>query len=595
MTTILAERQASILYTLPVRTLAALLLAVILPLQAGPSSSALASDSEGVVRITAVVTDPRGQPVAGLKTADFDLLVDGKPQTLDSVEVAGAAADQPRTFAFLLDEFHTAAEHSTIVRESVLRFVDQYLKPSDFAMVVKPLDSLTTISPTADREAIRAAVSTFEGRKGDYTARTTFERSYMAQAPNAVASARAQIVTSALRTIGMSLSGRKEKAAIVLVSDGFARIRSSREVPANLQTAIRIANRADAPIYAFAPALSPPPAGSTEPADPAWSALTALATQTGGALVTGTSGLDPGLARIARDLNAHYVLSYRAGHGSDGRFHSLQVGVKRKGAQVHARTGYVAPMSAAMKAAAAPAPSAPLRVLRRSALIQSWSGIAPTTPGHAGVLITWEPAAPRVGAEARGRASSIVITASAADGTVLFDAAVAPVGTAGGPDVARFEAPVGPVRVDMKILDAKGVVIDTDARDIVIPAPRPGAPTIYPPAVLRTRSAREFRDVSVNPYAAPVPTREFRRTERLLIRVPALDASGQVTPVSAVLLNRLRQPMRDLPAMPVEHLNTVSQFDLPLASLAPGDYSIRLTATGSGGPVSEFVSFRVGG
>ena len=334
-------------------------------------------------------------------------------------------------------------------------------------MVVKPLDSLTTVIPTTDRDTLRRAISTFEGRKGDYTPRTTFERNYMAQAPEAVEAARAQIVTAALRAIGVTLSEKKTGTpAIVLVSDGFARMRASRDVPANLLTAIRIANRADAAVYAFAPALTPPSGTGDAPVDPAFAALTALTAQTGGDLVAGISGLDSGLARMNRDLDAHYVLTYRGAHGGDGRFHVLQVGIKRQGALVRARTGYVAPLSAALGAAAATPPSSsPLRVLRRSSLIQSWAGIIPAASGRASVMVTWEPALPRPGAAPRGRAASIVISASTPQGTMLFDAAVAAVGAAPAaadvPDHATFEAPVGPLRIDMKILDEKGIVIDT--------------------------------------------------------------------------------------------------------------------------------------
>ncbi|MGH9371089.1 MAG: VWA domain-containing protein, partial [Vicinamibacterales bacterium] len=339
-----------------------------------PAAIAASPDTQSLIRVMAVVTDRLGRPLTGLKPADFDVLVDGQPQALDSVELAGAGPATPRTLAFLLDEFHVAAEHSAVVRDSLLRFVDQSLRPGDLAVVVKPLDSLTTITPTADRDEVRSAISTFEGRKGDYTPRTVFERNYMAQAPNAIEWARAQIVTSALRALGMSLSDKSHsRPAIVLVSDGFARMRSSREVPANLQTAIRILNRANAPVYAYAPALTAQSDDATQAVDPAFAALTALTTQTGGDLVVGTSALETGLARMARDLDAHYVLTYHAAHGSDGRFHALQVGIKRQGAQVRARTGYVAPISEAMRAAARPAPSAPLRMLRRSTLIQSWS------------------------------------------------------------------------------------------------------------------------------------------------------------------------------------------------------------------------------
>jgi VWFA-related protein len=565
----------------------------------GPTATSVSttSDTDNVVRVTAVVTDRRGQPLAGLKAADFELLVDGKQQTLDSVELNKAVTSTTRTFAFLLDEFHTAAEDSGAVREGLLRFVEYSLRSGDLAVVVKPLDTLTTIAITADRDAVRRAISTFEGRKGDFTPRTAFERNYMAQAPDAVASARAQIVTSALRAIGMMLSEKKTAlSAIVLVSDGFGRQRSSREVPANLLTAIRVANRADAAVYAFAPSLTPPASdGTTAQIDPAFADLTALTTQTGGELITGRGGLDTGLARINRDLDAHYVLAYRPLHGNDGRFHTVQVGIKRQGALVRARSGYVAPASPEMRAAVTPVSSAPLRVLRRSPLIQSWSGVAPGAPGRANVMVTWEPVNSRAGAPPRSRPASIVVSASTLDGTMLFDAAVAAVGTASAPDLpdhASFEAPMGPVRIDMKILDEKGVVIDTDSRDLMVPAPNKTGPTIYSPAILRTRSAREFRQDASDPDAPAVPTREFRRTERLIVRVPAIDASGQPIGVTAVLLNRIREPMRTLPAMDTAPPG-FTQFDLQLASLAPGDYSVRFTATGPTGVLAEYVTFKV--
>ena len=213
----------------------------------------------------------------------------------------------------------------------------------------------------------------------------------MAQAPEAVRWARAQIVTSALRTIGNVLTqdGRGQ-VAIVLVSDGFERGRSSRDVPANLQSVVRVINRADAAVYAFTP--SPPAAetdGTEDAGDGGVQALRRLAKDTGGDLFAGPAAFEAGFARLASDLDAHYVLTYRASHGNDGRFHALEVGVKRPDATVRARAGYVAPMSETMRAALTPAAStAPLRVLRRSALIQSWAGITPSEEG-ADLMLTW--------------------------------------------------------------------------------------------------------------------------------------------------------------------------------------------------------------
>jgi VWFA-related protein len=554
-----------------------------------PSSAA---ESTGVVRVTAVVTDRRGQVPRNLKTTDFEIVVDGQPQTIDGIEYASGSAT-PRTFVFLLDEFHTPAEDSATMRDALQRFVEARVRPVDRTIVFKPLDSLSSIKLTASRDELRRAIETFEGRKGDYTPRTAFERNYLAQAPAAVEWARAQIVTSALRAIATALPQLAPgPAAIVLISDGFGRGRTSRELPASLQSVVRVVNRADAPVYAFAPSLARAIEGEgAPPPDPAFVALRALTTETGGQLFAGPAEREAGFTRLMRDLDTHYVLSYRPSHGNDGRFHVLKVGVKRPDVQVQARTGYVAGMSDAMRAALSPPSSAPVRVLRRSALIQSWSGVTPTDPGQALVTVTWAPTA--TPSSPRPRAATVVITAATTDGTVLFDGPVGPTGEtppAGVPRHASFEAPIGPVRIDMKILDGKGVVLDTDNRDLTVPKPQTSGPTIYAPAVLRARSAREFRELAGDPNAAPIPTRDFRRTDRLLIRVPAIDASGTPAAVSATLLNRWRQPMRTVDPMAQQSAPS-TQFDLPLAGLAPGEYTLRLTV----GAVSEHVTFRVQG
>jgi VWFA-related protein len=549
----------------------------------------------GVITITAVVTDRKGQRVTGLKPADFELLVDGKPQAIDTAEVQPQASAKARAIAFLLDEFHTAASDTAAVRDGLLRFVDTRLRSGDLAMVVKPLDPLMGITATTDRDIIRRAIETFEGRKDDFTPRTPFERNYMAQAPAAVQAARAQIVTSALRAIGVTLSQKPDVLpAIVLVSDGFARLRTSRDLPANLQTVVRIANRADAPVYAIAPSVVAGMQGTDSQPDRAFAALRTLATDTGGDVFAGATGLDNGLTRLNRDFDARYILTYRPPHGNDGRFHAIQVGVKRQDAQVRAKTGYIAPVPESVRAAAA-APSAPLRVLRRSPLIQSWSGTSPAGANRINVTVTWEPSVLSSGQVSR--ASTVVLTASGADGSVLFDGPVGPVADPVSKDVpnqATFEAPAGAVRVDMKILDAKGVVLDTDSRDVTTPAIRPGTPRIYAAAVIRTRSAREFRDLVATANAAPTSVRDFRRTDRLLIRVPALDADGAPATIGAVLLNRSRQPMRDILAIQPGPGDT-TQFDLPLAGLAPGEYTLRLTLNGPSGVISEHVTFRVRG
>ena len=555
-------------------------------------SADMASGPATAVRVAAVVTNAKGEPVSGLRAADFQVSVDGAPQAVDGLELTERRGEAPRVLALLLDEFHVDSAQSAAVRDALTAIVDAHLRANDLVVVFKPLASLNAIEPTADRQVVRDAIGSFEGRKGDYTPRTVFEQRYMAQAPNAVAAGRAQIVSSALRALAMRLAEyRDARPAVVLVSDGFARQRSDRNVPANVMSAVRVANRGDVPVYVFAPSAPLPVAQVGGEPDPGHTALQAVATQTGGDFTAGTAAFPVGLSRMFRDLDAHYVLSYKPAHGDDGRFHSVSIAVKRPDARVRARAGYVAALSAERRAAAS-APIAPTRMLRRSPLIQSWSGVTRSMDGKPRVTFTWEPTPARPGAPG-SPAAVLVVTATTPSGAVLFDGNVAAVGgtiPAGGSNRAEFDALPGRVQIDVKILDDKGVVLDTDSRDVEVPSLQSPRATILQPAVLRTVSAREFRAIAEDPDAPPVPSRDFRRTERLLLRVPAYEPGGAPARVNATLLNRWRQPMRALPPMQGGR-EGITLFDVPLAPLAPGEYTIRLTA----GTATEHITFRVRG
>jgi VWFA-related protein len=557
----------------------------------GPEASGSAGS---IVRVTAVVTNARGEAVRGLQASDFQVTVDGTPQALETSEFRNSGPETRRVVAFVLDEFHVDAAQSDAVRAALIPFLDSYVRPGDLTLVFKPLDPLASIRPTEDTQAAREAIASFAGRKGDYTPRTAFEEKYMAQAPNAVIPARAQIVSAALRAVASRLGEvRNARPAIVLVSDGFARQRADRSAPANLLSAVRVANRGDVPVYVFAPTPLPVAApGETAQIEPAQVALQTMAAQTGGDFNAGLATFANGLARMIRELEAHYVLTYQPQHGDDGRFHAVQVSLKRPDVRVRARTGYVAPMSAELRAAAA-APIVPARALRRSVFIQGWSGISRSAEGKPRVTFTWEPVPPPPGA-VRPSAAVLVVTAKTSKGEVLFDGTVGAVGAAvpaEGANRAEFEAPAGRIQLDARVLDAKGVVLDSDARDVDVPNLHATRATILSPAVLRSASERDFRAITSDPDAPPVPGRDFRRTERLLLRVPAFEAGGEPARVSATLLNRWRQPMRALPAMPESPRPGITQFDIPLAPLAPGEYTIRLSA----GQATEHVTFRVRG
>jgi hypothetical protein len=68
-----------------------------------------------------------------------------------------------------------------------------------------------------------------------------------------------------------------------------------------------------------------------------------LSDQTGGFLVRDTNDLKGRMAQIDQDLSAYYLISYAPKqHAYDGRFHTIEVKLKRSGLAIQARKGYFA-------------------------------------------------------------------------------------------------------------------------------------------------------------------------------------------------------------------------------------------------------------
>jgi hypothetical protein len=189
-----------------------------------------------------------------------------------------------------------------------------------------------------------------------------------------------------------------------------------------------------------------------------------------------------------------------------------------------------------------------------------------------------------------------VLTARAGDGTVLFEGPVGPTGPAAiddpaaTPSRATFDVPPGRLRLRMAIQDAASQVLDQDVREMSIRDLR-GDVAVGTPEVLRARNAREFRTLDVE-AAVPVASREFSRTERLLIRFQAYGPAGAAPAVSAKLLGRMGHPIRELTVAPAATPGD-SAIDLPLAGFANGEYVIEVTARSGERDASDRISFRV--
>ena len=65
--------------------------------------------------------------------------------------------------------------------------------------------------------------------------------------------------------------------------------------------------------------------------------------------------------------------------------------------------------------------------------------------------------------------------------------------------------------------------------------------------------------------------------------------------VSAKLVNRVGTVLVVLAPMAEEAGRTLTQFDLPLARFAPGEYSIEVAAHSDAGTARELIRFRITG
>jgi VWFA-related protein len=555
-----------------------------------------ASDGKPPV-LDVIVTDAKGRVVPTLTASDFQISEQGQPRPVAAARFVRADS---RIIAIFLDEFHTGAgEAAARVGAALARIVRSGLASGDQIVVFKPLDSILTITTTTDHEAAARTIEAFDPRKGDYEPRTPFERSYIAGAPARIETARGQIAVSALNALATHLAslgdGRK---TLVVVADGLGRrARAPRGEPLpTLETVRRAADGGGVAIYALEVNRPGDDAADVD----AHQALRALAIETGGRAIA--AGDDPAVAMSGafNDASGYYSVTLQPDTAPDGKFHPLDVRVAGKTLTVRTRRGYLEPdpaqarLTAALTTPTIQVASGPPR--RTSPLIRAWFGQAAGGGNATRVSFVWEPApVVPVGRGAAARPARVALSITRQDdGSPVFDGIVMPSG--GGSSIgvsdrseASFELPPGRLLVQMKIQDAGARVLDTDVRDLLVGAFN-GPMTIGTAEVYRARSARELRSIVADRDAAPVASRQFSRADTLLIRVP-VSASGEPPTVSARLVSRFGSALRDLTTS--SGADHVYEIDLPLSSLAAGEYAVEVTASAAGKTARESVSIRV--
>ena len=655
------------------------------------------------VRVDVIVSDKKQQPVTNLTQTDFEVLEDGKPQSIEQfrlVLVDGnpkpgepppreirnqddvereASREDVRLFVFFLDDYHTRQANSMTVRSPLTRFVET-LRPNDLVAVMYPLSPVTDLSFTRNHKLVLSAIQNFDGRKFDYRPRNQLEENYVRYSTDQVERIRNDVVMTALRGLATHLGALSERRkSVIFVSEGFTallppqmrRMDASRpadpiqsgvgalqqdssieqtqewfgqtDVLSRMRDVFDAANRNNTAIYSLDPRGlapfeygfddipgGPPPSFATDrrALQLTQDTLRSLSEETDGRAIVNRNTLEQGLASVVRDSSAYYLLGYTTSQAaSDGKFHQIQVRVKRRDVEVRARKGFWALTPADVERVKNPTPEVAKPVqtalasiapsVQAGKYVRTWIGTEKGTNGKTRVTLVWEPLPAAPGSGRREQAGRVSLLAATQSGDLVFrgrapDAALAAAAPPNapndtGPATARtpvaaaasapqrlvFDAPPGKLELRLTVEAAgSGGTLDQEIRDLAVPDFTAPQPAISTPRVFRARTAREFSVVAADAAAVPIAARDFSRTERLLIRFDAYGPGTEKPEPTAVLLNRSGGKMADVPIAAGAGGST-HPIDLSLASVPTGEYLVEITLKGSGGEVKELVPLRV--
>jgi VWFA-related protein len=576
----------------------------------------------------------------------------GRIRSRDDEERA-AANEDARIFIFFLDDYHVRLGNSMAARKPLAEFIATNLAPGDLVAVMYPLSPLDTVSLTRDHQSVIRAVEKFEGRKFNYEPRNATEQRYALYPAETVERIRRQVSMSALEGLAVKLGALREgRKAVIVVSEGFtallppqlrdpvaampgvgntarrnpmagennineerAEFSGQLDVQQELQQVFNAANRSNTAFYTVDPrglatgefdiSENVGMQRSNQSLRQTQDSLRVLADETDGRAIVNRNDFGKAMRQIVADSSAYYLIGYNSSQApQDGKFHEIKVRVKRSGTEVRARKGYWALTATEATRAATPAPTLPAGVGKalstisapeRGRFVRTWVGTERGENGKTRVTFVWEPISAQPGVR-RDAATSVSLTAASPDGQMYFQGEVPGTAAADSTTTARqtvFDVPPGRLQLRMNVNGANGS-IDSDDREVVVPDMTTAEVKIGTPRLYVARTARDFQVIRKDPNAVPSAAREFRRTDRLVIRTTAYGPGNATVTISARLLNRQGTKLADIPVTPVE--GEPSLIDLPLAALAPSEYLLELSASADGREATkELIAFRVEG
>jgi VWFA-related protein len=323
--------------------------------------------------------------------------------------------------------------------------------------------------------------------------------------------------------------------------------------------------------------------------------LRRLAEGTDGVAIVGTNNIEPALRRVVDDLSSYYLLGYYSTGKLDGKFHSINVRVKRPGITVRARRGYQALRESDVARAIVPgrttAPAgtsadAAYAAAASSAVAKIVNG-ARDLPLRVYASAGWRPGPDGKAAAAFWAVGEVVDRIPGADldaallnesGDIVSSAKgrIVP-GTSSLQLTLTPDAPLAPGTYTMRVKSQSPAGSETMSMPIVLPQ----APQSSGGLFVR-------RGPSTGNKEVPTADVRFRRSERVRVEVPS---STDVS--SARLLDRTGKAMSAIPVTTATRTDAEgakwATAEVLLAPLAPGDYILEVVA----GDVRTLAGFRI--
>jgi VWFA-related protein len=560
-----------------------------------------------LVLVDVSVTGDGDTPVTDLTAGDFELTEDGVPQKVEQATlvqldgaprdngealeirsqdhaIAEAGRDDVRIFAVFMDDYHLGRYPQEMIplRRALSEFLGEMMGPRDLATVMNPITPLSALKWTRDKDALVRELKNYEGRIDNFIGRSPIEESQ--NLTRNVFRVRSQVTISALHALVMHLSGLREgRKTLVVVSRGIPLMFDISLEP-EFQAMLREANRGNVIIHPL------DPRGLGQGIFP-HSTLYRLASETGGQAIVNTNNLEHGLRRVVQDASHHYLIGYAPTRElNDGKFRRIEVKVKRRGAKTVARKGFWAPTLAELS----PAPVEPMEPAVSGALTQLQArqddrvahvttGFGPGHDGKTALVAMWKPVA-----GFRDRPARLHVEARGADGTVL--GTVESTLAEDGAGTARVDVPAGALTVRFTAHGESGDVVDRWEEPVTVPDLSGSAFALSTPMFVRARTTAAFQALRKGAAGAPSPDREFRTSDLVVVRAAVASAAAAPATVNAALLTRQGKPLASWPALLIGGQH---QVELPVRSLALGEYVLRFSATSGSESAEATAAFAI--